>query len=178
MNAGETRPGGNSVAARDGCGDCPIGRREFLRAGTVLAAAAVAVVSLPGLAAALPVRFASALGRSGKDVRYAIPVGDSATIDKTNDVIIARVAGAMFALDLTCPHQNTAIRWSARENIFECPKHHSKYSPSGIFLEGRATRSLDRFPIRREGDQIIVDVDTTYREDHDRAQWEAAVVKI
>jgi Rieske Fe-S protein len=176
MNAEAKEPDGNTFGVRSGCDDCPIGRRDFLRAGTALAA--VAVVTIPGLAAALPVRFASALGRSGKDVRYAIPTVDGATIDKDNDVFIARVGGALYALDLTCPHQNTAIRWSARENIFECPKHHSKYSPAGIFLEGRATRSLDRFPLRIDGNQLVVDLDTSYREDHDRPQWEAAVVKL
>lgn len=168
---------GNAVSGPGGCNDCPIARRDFLRAGAALAAVAVATAAMPGLAAALPVRFASALGRSGKDVRYAVPTADGATIDKENDVIIARAGGSMFALDLTCPHQNTAIRWSARENQFECPKHHSKYTPAGIFIEGRATRSLDRFPIKLDGNQIIVDVDTTYRQDHDREQWEAAFVK-
>jgi nitrite reductase/ring-hydroxylating ferredoxin subunit len=168
----------NAVPRPDDCDDCPIGRRDFLRAGTAIAAVAVAAAARPGIAAALPVRFVSALGRSGKDVRYAIPTVDGATIDKDNDVFIARVGGVIYALDLTCPHQNTAIRWSARENRFECPKHHSKYSPAGIFLEGRATRSLDRFPVRLDGSRLVVDVDTTYREDHDRPQWEAAIVRI
>jgi Rieske Fe-S protein len=84
----------------------------------------------------------------------------------------------VYALDLTCPHQNTAIRWNARENRFECPKHHSKYSAAGIFVEGRATRSLAWLPIRRDGDQLIVNVDTTYRQDRDRSQWDAAVVTL
>lgn len=177
MNAATSGPGGGAPARRDGCNECPVGRRDFLRMGTALAAAVVAAAAIPGVAAALPVRFGSALSRAANDVRYAIPAADGATIDKDNDVIIARVDGSIYALDLTCPHQNTAIRWSARENRFECPKHHSKYSPMGIFLEGRATRSLDRFPIKVDGTRIVVDVDTTYREDHDHAQWEAAVVK-
>jgi nitrite reductase/ring-hydroxylating ferredoxin subunit len=178
MSAAVKGPDGNAFAVHDGCDRCSIGRRDFLRAGTALAAALAAAAAMPGLAAALPVRFAPALGRSGKDVRYAIPTTDGATIDKDNDVFVARVGGVIYALDLTCPHQNTAIRWSARENRFECPKHHSKYSPAGIFLEGRATRSLDRFSIRLDGNQLVVDVDATYREDSDRPQWEAAIVKV
>jgi Rieske Fe-S protein len=177
MSAEVKGPDGNAIASRDGCDDCPIARRDFLRAGAILAALTVAAATTPGAAAALPVRFAAALGRSGKDVRFAVPTADGATIDKNNDVIIARVGGSIFALDLTCPHQNTAIRWSARENRFECPKHHSMYSPEGLFIEGRATRSLDRFPIRLDGNQVIVDVETTYRQDLDRPLWEAAVVK-
>ncbi|MFI5310448.1 MAG: ubiquinol-cytochrome c reductase iron-sulfur subunit [Gemmatimonadales bacterium] len=178
MSADAAAPVVAVPASRDACGACPIGRRDFLKAGTSLAALAVTTAMMPGTAAALPVRFDSALGRDGRDVRYAIPAADGATIDKDNDVIIARAGGLMYALDLTCPHQHTAIRWSAREKLFECPKHHSKYSPAGIFLEGRATRSLDRFSIRRDGDQIIVDVDTPYQEKRDQAQWEAAVLPL
>jgi len=177
MTASTNGPGAGAPDARDACNDCPIGRRDFLRVGTALAASFAAAAATPGAALALPVRFGSALARTASDVRYAIPTVDGATIDKKNDVIIARIDGAVYALDLTCPHQHTAIRWSARENRFECPKHHSKYSPMGIFLEGRATRSLDRFPVRIDGTQLVVDVDTTYREDRERAQWEAAVVK-
>jgi nitrite reductase/ring-hydroxylating ferredoxin subunit len=166
------------MKARTGCDDCAIGRRDFFLAGTALAAAVLASAAMPSPAGAFPVRFAPALGRTGKDVRYAIPSADGAVIDKANDHFIARVGTAVYALDLTCPHQNTAIRWSAHENRFECPKHHSQYSPAGIYLEGRATRSLDRLPIRRDGDQLVVDVDTPYRQDHDRAQWETAVVTL
>ena len=163
------------VPQRDGCDGCAIARREFLREGTILAAAAI---TIPGGAPGFRARFASALGRSGRDVRYGVPSSDGATVDRDNDVIIARVGGAVYALDLSCPHQRTAIRWRASDNRFECPKHHSQYSPAGIYLQGRATRSLDRLPIRRDGDQLVVDVDTVYRQDHDRAQWQAAVVQL
>lgn len=169
---------GTPSVTRAGCGECLIGRRDFLQAGTMLAAAVVASAVVPGPAAAFPMNFASALARVGKDVRYAIPATDGAVIDKDNDLFIARVGTTVYALDLACPHQHTAIRWSARENRFECPKHHSKYSPAGIYLEGRATRSLDRLPIRRDENQLVVDVDTTYRQDHDRPQWDAAVVTL
>jgi nitrite reductase/ring-hydroxylating ferredoxin subunit len=173
MSAAEDMP-----EAHGTCHECPIARREFLRAGSALAALAFGAIAMPEQAAALPVRFAPARARHGKAVHYAIPAADGATVDRENDVIIARVAGAIYALDLTCPHQHTAIRWNARETRFECPRHHSKYSPAGLFLEGRATRSLDRFPIRREGNEVVVDVEMPYEEHHDRAQWEAAVVEL
>jgi Rieske Fe-S protein len=161
-----------------GCGGCPIARREFLREGAILATAAVAAIAIPAKASGLSARFASAFRHSVKDARYAVPSSDGATIDRDNDVIIARVGGAVYALDLSCPHQRTAIRWRASDNRFECPKHHSQYSPAGIYLQGRATRSLDRLPIRRDGDQLVVDVDTVYRQDRDRSKWDAAVVQL
>jgi len=46
-----------------------------------------------------------------------------------------------------------------------------------MIVAAAATRSLDRLPIRREGDQLVVDVDTVYRQDRDRSQWRAAVVQ-
>jgi Rieske Fe-S protein len=165
-------------ATEGGCDGCPIARRDFLREGTILAVATVAAIAIPGHASGLPVRSASVRGRRAKDARYAIPPSDGATIDKDNDVIIARAAGAVYALDLSCPHQRTAIHWRSSDNHFECPKHHSEYSPAGIYLHGRATRSLDRLPIHRDGDQLVVDVDTVYRQDRDRSQWQAAVVQL
>jgi Rieske Fe-S protein len=61
---------------------------------------------------------------------------------------------------------------------FECPKHHSKYQADGVFVSGRATRSMDRLPIRREGDQVLVDVDHMIRQDQAPAEWESALVAV
>jgi hypothetical protein len=37
---------------------------------------------------------------------------------------------------------------------------------------------MDRFGLRREGDQIIVNVSQYYRQDQNRAEWEAAVLSL
>jgi len=100
------------------------------------------------------------------------------TIDKDESVIIARVGGRAYAFSLACPHQNTAIRWESEDHRFQCPKHKSRYRPDGTFIEGRATRGLDRFALRREGDQLFVNLDALYREDTDAVPWSTAFVDL
>ena len=48
----------------------------------------------------------------------------------------------------------------------------------GTFIEGRATRDMDRLAIRRDGATIVVDVDTLYQQDEKQAAWDAAVVTV
>ena len=64
------------------------------------------------------------------------------------------------------------------DHRFQCPKHKSKYQPDGTFISGRATRNIDRHPIKREGHKLVVDVETMIRSDKDPAAWGAAVVRV
>src|SRR5207249_687827 len=89
-----------------------------------------------------------------------------------------RYHNAVYAFLLWCPHQRTALRWYDDMQRFECPKHHSKYQPAGIFIEGRATRGMDRYALHKSGDTIVVDLAMVYQQDKDLAGWEAAVVKL
>ena len=164
------------------CGSCPLSetleRREFLRdamARLVIALGAVGLLS--ERAFALPVSFASGVG-ARTDKAYPVPATDSVSIDKDESVIIARVSDRAYAFSLACPHQNTAIRWEAEDHRFQCPKHKSRYRPDGTFIEGRATRGLDRFALRRDGNQLFVNLDALYREDKDAAEWSTAFVDL
>ena len=89
---------------------------------------------------------------------------------------IARAGGKIYAFSLGCPHQNTALRWDGDDHQFMCPKHKSHYRDDGTFIEGRATRDMDRLPIRREGAELVVDVDTVYQQDDNPKEWSAAFV--
>ena len=126
----------------NGCAGCDLGtdRRRFIGAALGFA-----------FAAALPARLAHALSSRGQQHRYPIPAGDSVSIDADNGVILVRWTGKVYAFNLACPHQNTALRWNAGDSQFQCPKHHSKYQPDGTFVSGRATRGMDRFTITRSG---------------------------
>jgi nitrite reductase/ring-hydroxylating ferredoxin subunit len=159
----------------ESCQGCSLGRRAFLRDAALAAAALAAAGSR---ASALPVRFIEALAARGKDVTFAIPAGDSVNFDKANEIILVRTGKSVFAFDLSCPHQNTALRWKPADKRFECPKHHSLYSAEGVYIEGRATRSMDRHAIRHEGGNVIVDLDKIYEEDHDGALWKDAHVDV
>ncbi len=147
-----------------GCDRCPLaGRREFLRDAFL------------GL---LGVRFGSALWSHGEEHTYPVPAADGAMIDKQNQVILVRYQQKAYAFNLSCPHQNTALRWYPEDGQFQCPKHHSRYRPDGVFISGRATRSMDRLGIRRDGATIVVDVDQFYRQDKNPAEWAAAVLAL
>ena len=112
------------------------------------------------------------------EARYPIPAADGVSIDTKNDVIIARVGDSAYAFALACPHQNTALRWLKKDNRFQCPKHQSKYKPTGEFITGRATRNMDRLPIKLDGTSLVVDTSQEIRSDSDAGRWAAAVVKI
>ena len=135
-------------------------RRDFLR--SLLAMGAV---------------FVSGVGpRAEKS--YPIPAADGVAIDKDESVIIARHAGKAFAFSLACPHQNTALRWDAGNKRFQCPKHRSRYQPDGVFIDGRATRGLDRFAVKRTDDSLVVNLDALYQEDKHPTEWAAAFVPL
>ena len=164
----------------DDCAGCTLkNRRSFLLESASLVAAALVGLGLdPRNASALPVRLMAAHRVGQTDNVYPIPADDGVTIDHDNDLMLARYQGKVFAFSLACPHQNTALRWLQAEGRFQCPKHKSKYAPDGTFLSGRATRSMDRYALRKEGTNIVVDTGRMYEQDKDAKEWDAAWVSV
>jgi len=70
------------------------------------------------------------------------------------------------------------VRWKAAVNRFECSRHDSRYEPNGTYTSGRATRNMDRFALKRNGDAIVVDVAKLIQSDANKAQWEAAALQL
>ena len=160
------------------CEGCPLvpERREFLRNVSAFALAAISL-GLPIRSATAKLLASAVAGR--KLLSYPVPAADGADIDRGNEVILVRYRNEVFAFNLSCPHQNTALRWNETDMRFQCPKHHSQYEPDGEFITGRATRNMDRLAIRRDAaNNIVVDPDTLYRSDEDGAEWKSAVVKL
>ena len=163
------------------CTDCPLvtNRRAFL--GSSLAAIAATIASL-GIAsrasAQMVVHHVRALEAVGTVHSYAIPDADGVHIDHDNDVILVRWEHTVYAFNLSCPHQNTALRWDASDHRFQCPKHKSKYRATGEFIEGRATRGMDRLAVTRDGANVVVDLDRLFKQDVDPAAWNAAMVQV
>lgn len=167
-------------ATAEDCTACPLhGRRAFLRDASLGVAALFVFLGRSQLeAAALPMRFGAALSARGDERSYPIPSADGATIDKDAQVILVRFQGHVYAFSLSCPHQNTALRWLAEDQRFQCPKHKSKYQPDGEFISGRATRGMDRFSIRRAGETVVVDLAALHKQDTDAAGWNTALVTL
>ena len=165
-----------------GCAGCELepGRRRFLKEAALAAAGAlIALGAGPRDAVGLPITrlIGTGLGRRGL-LTYPVPTADGAIIDDENEIIVARYQGAAFAFDLSCPHQHTALKWLAADNRFQCPKHRSKYQPDGTFISGRATRNLDRHPVKLEAGNLVVDTELIIQSDKNQAGWQGAQVKL
>jgi nitrite reductase/ring-hydroxylating ferredoxin subunit len=152
-------------------------RRAFLQtAGCV--GVAVALFGLgPRDAQALPLGVAAGAGGGGER-RYPIPVADSVNVDRGPGLIIVRYQGHVYVFALACPHQNNAVKWVAKDHRFQCTKHDSQYQPDGIHTEGRATRNMDRYVTRRDGDAVVVDLHKWIESDKDPKGWEAATIAV
>jgi Rieske Fe-S protein len=165
----------------DSCSGCAVAassRRQFLRDAGVAAAAALALISAPSLLLAEPLRLIAAKATSGTTRSYPVPAADGVSIDKENEVILVRWQSAIYAFALSCPHQNTALHWQEQDKQFQCPKHHSKYRPDGTFVEGRATRGMDRYAVSNTATGVVVNLDKIYEQDADEAQWTGAVIHV
>jgi len=159
-------------------GACDADRRAFIRQVTLFAAGLVAGSSGLAAADALPIANGEALTKAGDEITYPVPAADGVTIDRDNAVIIVRIQGKVMAFNLSCPHQNAAVRWKAAEMRFECTKHDSVYTADGIYTSGRATRNMDRFTIKRDGNKIIVNVAQMISSDEQKAVWDKAFVAL
>lgn len=161
-----------------GCDGDP-GRRAFLRELAALVAGAVGSLGIGSVqAAAFPIGFATGRPAGADETAYPIPAADGATIDQAHEAILVRYQQAVYAFSLSCPHQKTPLRWLPDEHLFRCPKHKSRFQPDGTFIDGRATRNMDRYGIRREANEVRVALDKLYREDENREAWIAAVVRL
>lgn len=164
----------------DGCNDCTLhDRRSFLT--KTLAAVAMASALLPGVVRAEEmagyVMYRSTRCADGT-AKYPVPAADGATIDAENEVILVRTGGKIFAFALSCPHQRAMLRIKGGDTAFLCPKHKSEYRIDGAYIRGRATRSMDRRPITKQGAELVIDVDTTIQSDDDPTAWAAAFVPV
>ena len=161
----------------DGCEDARASRRGFLQSVGCFGAA-IAVLGLSsGEALALPV-FMTQGSQTDGESRYPIPAIDSVNVDRTSQLIVARVQGHVYVFALSCPHQNNAVKWLPQEHRFQCTKHDSQYQPDGVHTSGRATRNMDRYVIRRDGDFLVVDLHRWVQSDKDPAGWAAATIAV
>ena len=162
-----------------GCAGTGDDRRAFLKHAAVLVAGVVATLGARARdAEALPVSFGEPLARAGDELTYPIPAADGATIDRDNGVIVVRFQNQAFSFNLSCPHENAAVRWKSALGRFECSRHDSVYSPAGVYTAGRATRNMDRFPVKKNGASLVVDVSRLLQSDQQKAAWDAAVVAV
>jgi Rieske Fe-S protein len=173
----------NDGAGGSSCEGCAlVGRRDFFRdAGTAAVSILIALGASPARAVAAPLEFVSALAGGRADEKsYPIPAKDGVQIDKDNATMITRWQGKVYIVSLACPHQNTMLRWSDKDSQFQCPKHHSRFQADGTYIpdSGRATRGLDRFAVRKDGNNVVANLDSLWQQDEDEAAWNAAFITV
>jgi Rieske Fe-S protein len=153
-------------------------RREFLgQVSVAVVASMVGVEVLSGSASALPV-VAARGAQGGMTHTYPLPAADGVTIDHDAEVILVRFQQRVYAFSLACPHEETPLRWRDQDVRFQCPRHESKYKPDGTFIEGRATRNMDRYGLKRSGNSVVVDLSRAFHSDQQPAEWAAAVITL
>jgi nitrite reductase/ring-hydroxylating ferredoxin subunit len=166
----------------EACVECPIAtanRRKFLRDTALAVVAALVANGLrPGVALARAVEEIRPVRSSGLLRSYEISATDAVMIDVDNDVILARSLGRVSAFSLRCPHKGTRLQWHDDESRIFCPKHKARFLADGQHASGRRTRNLDRFAIRREGREVVVDTGRLFREDVDRSAWQTAQIRL
>jgi Rieske Fe-S protein len=150
-------------------------RRSFLKNGLMAVAALTALGASADKLHAMTLSYATAI-RDGAILRYPIPAADGATVDAANKVIVVRFQNALHAFAAECPHRGTDVEWQADRGRFYCPKHKSTFQPEGTFIAGKAERNMDRYPVRIEGAELVVDTAAFIRSDRDAAAWAAAKV--
>ena len=152
-------------------------RREFVQTAGCFMMALAALGLGSGEAAALPVGVTSG-SQAGSELRYPIPAADSVNIDHEEATIVARYQGRVYVFNLSCPHQNAAVKWLPLDGRFQCTKHDSKYRPDGVYMSGRATRNMDRFAVRRDNQSVVANLDHLYQSDKNPAEWAAATIAV
>jgi nitrite reductase/ring-hydroxylating ferredoxin subunit len=165
-------------ADSDECFGCE-SRRGALRQMSAALLAMIAGVELwPETARAVPVGDAHGTKVGPSERSYPLPAADSVAIDRDEQVILVRFQQRAIVFNLACPHENTALRWKEALGHFQCPRHESQYQPDGTFISGRATRNMDRFAVRRSGDNVVIDLNRLYRSDQQAQDWASAVIAL
>ncbi len=154
-------------------------RRAFVRGAAAALGALVALGLTSEAAMALPVHIVRGRRDPSGGKRYPVPPADGVVFDDVEGIVIVRRGELAWALLATCPHKAVVkIKWQGGENRFQCPKHESRYEADGTFIEGKATRNLDRLPVKKDGKELLVDVETAIESDRDASGWAAAAAHL
>jgi nitrite reductase/ring-hydroxylating ferredoxin subunit len=160
----------------------PVCRREFLQQCATGAVALGLSLGLPAGLEAKTDRIRWLTGRPSEgdqdQVAYPVPAEDGVTVDRDNELLLVRHAGSVYAFALSCPHQRSMLKWREKDNLFRCTKHGSEYEPTGEYVSGRATRGMDRYALKVEGGQVLVDKSRKFEQDQDPAGWEGAAAAV
>lgn len=100
-------------------------------------------------------------GRPGSEGRLGIPAedllpGQSRVVSLRGEpVLVIREGDRVVALSASCTHLGCLVRYRGG-GVIECPCHAASFDLSGNVTGGPASRPLPSFPVRTEGNRIVV----------------------
>jgi arsenite oxidase small subunit len=140
-----------------------VGRRQFLRGGTVAAAGAAAAVMVGGEAQAAAVpnarvsyptnRLANLADlKPDEPFEIAYPDADSPGVLLKLGTKVATGAGPdgdIVGFSTLCPHKGFPLRYAADDRSFNCPGHYSRFDAENASMQiwGQATQNLAQFQL-------------------------------
>ena len=143
-----------------------VGRRQFLRGGTIAvagtAAAAMAggeakAASLPGARVSYPTNRLANLAELKPNEPFDISYPDQdspGVLIKLGKAVPTGVGpdGDVVAFSTLCPHKGFPLHYTAGDRSFDCPGHYSRFDAenAGMQIWGQATQNLPQF-------QLVVD---------------------
>lgn len=88
----------------------------------------------------------------------AYPAGDLPEAERVyRGVELVGMREGFVALDQACTHAGCRVPFCSRSQWFECPCHGARYSAVGELRRGPAPRGLDRYEVRVEHGEVVVD---------------------
>ena len=73
--------------------------------------------------------------------------------------VLAQAGGEFRAVSPICTHRGCTVEVQGARLV--CPCHGSTYDRAGKVLRGPAERALTAYQVRREGDELIIDIRET-----------------
>ena len=88
-------------------------------------------------------------------IRVTREDGYSQVVDR-QVVFLVKNGAEIAALSSTCTHLGCRVSWDADSQTLKCPCHGGAFDRTGAVKAGPPPAPLEKLPIRREGDQILV----------------------
>jgi cytochrome b6-f complex iron-sulfur subunit len=135
----------------------PTTRRDFLgKACVASACGACAFAVVPAVSYLIPNR--SPLPSGPVDVGTAdIPEGSAREVQVgLLNLLLIRMNGRFTAVNRKCTHLACLVKWDDKDKIIRCRCHGASFESDGAKPTAPAPRPLPSFPVRTEGNRIIV----------------------
>jgi nitrite reductase/ring-hydroxylating ferredoxin subunit len=76
------------------------------------------------------------------------------------EILLINIKGIIHACENECPHQGSPLNAAlVKEDTISCPRHGYRFSLSNGECDEHPDFTLKIFPVRLDGDDILIDLD-------------------